>query len=437
MQAQPQINPETSLYRLLQAKKSSDVKDYGEKNRILRELLNKSPEEFVIDSDLNSRFSGITHVPTKFKIHVPRNIIPDAVKRQPPMMKSSSNLSWEDVPEQAMLYANAIRDTYKKVANALLPGTHAWINPYDNRVVVEKSGDVSISLEKEAIAHDICQPADNLSEGPPWILVKCARDMLASEFFGPVAKALMLRPSRFSDAIGGATPLASMLAGGVLSAGLGYGAGTIAESLAPSVFEKGRLRKNLAILGGVAGTIPGAGLAALGASTWNSPLNPDRNKSSWRAFTTPNVLFGSPKTVSPIKQAAAALAAIQPEITESMQKAADEFGGMGQSISLEPIPVDAFNRLVLNDPFTPTPMQYATLGLINAASNIGGPSRFVSPMDIARVGMGMGAGYVQASIGGRVLGALAGLTPQAQKTLQTAGVIAGAVKSVIPGLFGG
>jgi hypothetical protein len=120
-----------------------------------------------------------------------------------------------------------------------------------------------------------------------------------------------------------------------------------------------------------------------------------------------------------------------------MQKAADEFGGMGQSISLEPIPVDAFNRLVLNDPFTPTPMQYATLGLINAASNIGGPSRFVSPMDIARVGMGMGAGYVQASIGGRVLGALAGLTPQAQKTLQTAGVIAGAVKSVIPGLFGG
>jgi hypothetical protein len=58
-------------------------------------------------------------------------------------------------------------------------------------------------------------------------------------------------------------------------------------------------------------------------------------------------------------------------------------------------------------------------------------------MDIARVGMGMGAGYVQASIGGRVLGALAGLTPQAQKTLQTAGVIAGAVKSVIPGLFGG
>jgi hypothetical protein len=58
-------------------------------------------------------------------------------------------------------------------------------------------------------------------------------------------------------------------------------------------------------------------------------------------------------------------------------------------------------------------------------------------MDIARVGMGMGAGYIQASIGGRVLGALAGLTPEAQRTLQNAGVVAGAVKSVVPGLFGG
>ena len=60
----------------------------------------------------------------------------------------------------------------------------------------------------------------------------------------------------------------------------------------------------------------------------------------------------------------------------------------------------------------------------------------ITPMDIARVGLGMGAGYVQATVGGKVLGALAGLTPQAQKTLQTAGVVAGALKSVVPGLFG-
>lgn len=438
---QPQLskvrNPKSDLYLLLQAKKMSDERNYEEKNKILRGMLEKYPDEFTIDSDLNNKFVGITHLPTTFKIHVPRHIIPALVKRQAPTMKSANNLSWQDVPEQAVVYANAVRDTYNKVAKALLPGTYAWINPYDSRVVVDKSGDVSICLEKEAIAHDVCQPMDSLSEGPPWIMIKSARDLLMSDVFGPVAQTLMLKPSRFSNAIGGATPLASMLAGGLLSAGLGYGAGALAETLAPRVFEKGKTRKRLAALGGVLGAIPGAGLGALGMSTWGSKLNPERDRSSWNAFVRPNVLFGSPATVaSPINKAAEALRTIQPEISEEMQKAADMFGGMAPSISLEPIPVDAFNRLVLNDPFTPPNMQAATLGVVNAASNLNGPSRFVSPMDIARIGLGMGAGYVQATIGGKVLGALAGVTPEAQRTLQNVGVVAGAIKSVVPGLFG-
>jgi hypothetical protein len=531
-------NPKSDLYLLLRAKKMSDEKNYDEKNNILRGMLEKYPDEFVIDSDLNSNISGITHLPTSFKIHVPRHIIPTSIKRQAPTMKSANNLSWEDVPEQAVLYADAVRQTYNKVASALLPGTYAWINPYDNRVVVDKSGDVSTCLEKEAIAHDVCQPQDSLNEGPPWIMIKSARDLLMSDVFGPVAQTLMIKPSKFSNAIGGASPLASMLAGGLLSAGLGYGAGALAETIAPRVFERNKTRKRLAALGGILGAIPGLGLGALGMSTWDSKYNPDRGKSSWNAFIQPNVLYGSPKTANPpqsaagallaslpkpannqpapapafnfnqkqyphlggltanrpiekwfdpynedhirhfygtsgdysfmnpenprqrfsgsaygtgvpvtpeiprikkstfINKAAECLAAIQPEISAEMQKAADMFGGMAPSISLEPIPVDAFNRLVLNDPFTTAPMQAATLGVVNAASNLGGPSRFVSPMDIARIGMGMGAGYVQAAIGGKVLGALAGVTPEAQRTLQNAGIVAGAIKSVVPGLFG-
>ena len=440
-------DPKSALNILLKAKKFSDEKNYEEKNKILRGMMEQYPDEFVIDSVLNNKYVGITHVPTSFKIHVPRNIIPPSVKWQVPTMKSANNLTWDDVPDQVLVYANAVRDTYYKVANALLPGTYAWINPFDSRVVVEKSGHVSTCLEKEAIAHDICQPEDSLTEGPPWIMVKSARDLLMSDVFGPAAKMLMLKPSRFSNAIGGPTPLAAMLAGGLLSAGVGYGAGTIAESLAPGVFEKNKSRKRLAMLAGALGTLPGAGLGALGMSTWDSKYNPERDKGSWRAFIRPNVIYGNPVNAQPqgnsfINKASACLKAIQPEISEEMQNAADMFGGGfgggfgAPSISLEPIPVDAFNRLVLNDPFIAPPMQAATLGVVNAASNIGGPSRYVSPMDIARIGLGMGAGYVQATIGGKVLGALAGLTPEAQKTLQTAGVIAGAVKSVVPGLFG-
>lgn len=450
MQPQQNRNPKSDLYLLLQAKKMSDERNYDEKNKILRGLLEKYPNEFLIDSDLNNKFVGITHVPTSFKIHVPRHIIPPLTKRQEPTMKSANNLSWSDVPEQSLLYADAVRSTFNKVAKALIPGTYAWVNPFDNRVVVDKSGVVSTLLEKEAIAHDISQPEDNLSEGPPWILVKCARDLLLKDVFGPVGKAFMLTPSKFSDMIGGPSPLASSIAGGLLTAGLGYGAGALAENLAPRVFEKGRLRKTLAMLGGAAGAAPGLLLGGIGASTWDSPLNPDRHKSPWNALITPNVLFGSPKTTYPlppmpepppmpgmsnIKASAAALEAVKPEISDEMQKAANMFKS-SDFFSLDPVPVDAFNRVVLNDPFLPPNYQAATLGIVNAASNLRGSSGFVTPMDIARIGLGMGAGYVQASVGGKVLGALAGLTPEAQRTLQAAGVVAGAVKTVVPGLFG-
>ena len=117
-----------------------------------------------------------------------------------------------------------------------------------------------------------------------------------------------------------------------------------------------------------------------------------------------------------------------------MKKSADFFNGGG--FSIERIPVDSFNRMIVQDPFSPPNMQAATMGIVNAADHLSGGSGFISPMDIARVGMGMGAGYMQASIGGKVLGALVGLTPQAQGYLQQAGVVAGALKSVIPGLFG-
>jgi hypothetical protein len=148
------------------------------------------------------------------------------------------------------------------------------------------------------------------------------------------------------------------------------------------------------------------------------------------------VLYGSPHTTPPIIKASQALAELQPNISSEMSKAADFFNNNQSIFGLEPVPVDAFNRLVLNDPFTPSYLQAATMGVVGAANNMRGNTGFITPMDIARVGLGMGAGYVQATLGGKVLGALVGLTPQAQRTLQGAGVVAGAIKAVVPGFFG-
>jgi hypothetical protein len=439
MQTQLQRNPKSDLYLLLQAKSFSDARNYHEKNKILRNMMTERPEDFLVDSSLNRRFVGVTHVPTSFKVHAPLDIVPSTVKRQENMDKSAANDQWRHVPALMAAYVKSARFMYEKIARALLPGMQVWLSPVSEKVLVDSrlgrdSGDVSTALEKAGVDHKPGRP--NLEY--PWVMVKRADSTRISSIVGPVAQAMAIKPSKFTNYIGGATPLASMLAGGTLAAGLGYGAGAIAETVAPEVFQKNTLRKRLATLGGVLGAAPGAALGFAGMHTWNSPHNPHRDRSSWNAFTSPNVLYGNPPTIGrpDISKSAAALKAVQPAISEEMQKVANMFAPFQDQISLSPIPVDSFNRLVMADPFTPPPLQSATMGLVGAADSYRGNSGFITPMDIARVGLGMGAGYVQATIGGKVLGALAGLTPQAQKSLQSAGVVAGALKSVVPGMFG-
>lgn len=434
--APPKTNLKSNLHLLIKAKKMSDARNFPEKNKILGNLFMTNPDEFVIDSELNDKFVGITHVPTAFRIHAPRNIIPYTIKKQDAIEKIASDLIWSYVPEQVATYIYAAKPAYEKIAKTLFRGMQAWLSPVSGEVIVSSrgpfpSGDVSNLLKQAGIGNTIGRP--DLNEA--WILVKSAGwgDTPISSIAGPIAQAFMLKPSKFSDSVGGATPLASMLAGGALTAGLGYGAGWLAEKVAPGIFQKGKTRKRLAIIGGLLGTLPGAISGGMGMASWDNPQNPDRNSSSFNAFTSPHPLYGAGSSLT---KASWALAQIQPEISEEMEKSSSMFDHYQGFTALEPIPVDAFNRLVMNDPFSNQAMQSATMGLVGAANNVGGSSGFITPMDIARVGMGMGAGYVQASIGGRVLGALVGLTPQAQGYLQQAGVVAGALKAIIPGMFG-
>lgn len=430
MQLETERNPKADLHRLLLAKQMSDGRNYHEKNKILRKLFMERPEDFIIDSDLNKKFVGVTHVPTSFKVHAPRDIIPYTVSRQEGLNKIAEDLAWQYVPELVNTYISSSKRLYEKIARAISPNMHAWLSPISGKVLTP-SGDVSTFLTKQGVANKVSRP--NLEH--PWILVKAASATISS-ILRPISQAAMITPSRFASHFGGPTPLASMVAGGALAAGLGYGAGALAENVAPDVFEKGKLRKRLAILGGALGAAPGAALGVIGASTWDNKLNPDRGSSRWNALTTPNVLYGSPHTTPPIIKASQVLAELQPDISSEMSKAADFFNNNQSIFGLEPVPVDAFNRLVLNDPFTPSYLQAATMGVVGAANNMRGNTGFITPMDIARVGLGMGAGYVQATLGGKVLGALVGLTPQAQRTLQGAGVVAGAIKAVVPGFFG-
>lgn len=69
------------LTRLIEAKKLSDQRNYEAKNRIISELLNKSPGQFKVDSSLNEKYVGITHKPSGFKIHTQRKLIPEGIEK--------------------------------------------------------------------------------------------------------------------------------------------------------------------------------------------------------------------------------------------------------------------------------------------------------------------------------------------------------------------
>jgi hypothetical protein len=68
------------LQKLIEAKKLSDKNEYGKKNEVLAELLKKYPKEFKIDSSLNSKYVGLTHKPSGFRIHAPRTLIPIGIE---------------------------------------------------------------------------------------------------------------------------------------------------------------------------------------------------------------------------------------------------------------------------------------------------------------------------------------------------------------------
>jgi len=62
------------LSALLEAKRHSDQRNYEAKADIMRRLMTKFPSQFEVDSP-DDHYPGITHTPTKFKMHVPSSVV--------------------------------------------------------------------------------------------------------------------------------------------------------------------------------------------------------------------------------------------------------------------------------------------------------------------------------------------------------------------------
>lgn len=76
-----EVKSAADMRALMQARRHSAQakEEYKKKTAIMAAALASYPSEFIVDQD--GRMSGITHLPTGFRIHVPREIIPKSVKR--------------------------------------------------------------------------------------------------------------------------------------------------------------------------------------------------------------------------------------------------------------------------------------------------------------------------------------------------------------------
>lgn len=371
------------------------------------------------------------------------------------------SLCWQDVPNQACRLAKSAVGTFVTLRELLphLPdiGATVWYNPDKEKLSI--SYPVGTDSEKVASVYIACRQVpgvERIEQGyfhsppanEPNILVK--RALNNSSVFGPVASTMQLKPSWFSSLYGGPNPLAATLAGGLLGAGVGWGAGRLAEVVLPDKYvKKGPLSRTTAVLGGLMGAIPGAYWGFNNMRGHDDPVK-RWSLSSWLSrypYTDPPQ--PAPPELPPGEEHQASdrfaelkehlqksLPAEALELSEEWTKAADETGSdMTQNIA-----VDQFNRLVWNDlrsqgGFTDAPLAAATTGLVQAASLSQGGTNWISPYDVARIGVGMGSGYYSGLVVGRALGALAGLKPEAQQALQQGGMWAGFLGNVVPLAF--
>lgn len=287
------------------------------------------------------------------------------------------------------------------------------------------------------------------NEVGPVLITKRAFELMP--FINQLPKALGAGMDTVQKAVGGPNPLTATLLGGALGAGLGYGGGWLANKLAPTYIGEDAARK-WAIMGGLGmGAIPAfihgyPNVKELGAKGWITPSRYQGRQGG--ADTAETLVAPENRTPAmeqelqdardydrahpPIKETLAAacdLFGIIPEDDLFVEKAADYAGA-----ALGAIPTDMWGRVIMYDPYLDDGSKAVASGLPYSASAASG-SKWVSPMDVARVagntalGTGIGWGI------GQVAKTFLGFTPEAQTQLQRAGMLAGAVRGVL-GMLG-
>ena len=327
---------------------------------------------------------------------------------------------WKEVPARvAELLPLALRikaASLKAAADTGLSGsTYVTWRPDTDLVTVYTPGNLPASVREkyaQVLGRDctFAVPAD-VNVDTDIIVKRAAIDFIA-------------KPFDFAQkALGGPTPLTNALVTGLAGSGIGYGAGTLMENLFPERYlERGKLRRTLAITG----LLPGLGLGAMNAATNSAVMGvnyptgwvtrndaiergqvPAIKTSAWP--TDPNLVPGDTGLAEPSIDVRRMNDAIWNDARKGM------YNGFAQH----------------------TPPAYAATasGFMTGLST-GVQSPIIRPIDVINGIASAGVGLATATVAGKALSALAGITPAAQEKLQDMGMWGGMMHAIVPAMLG-
>lgn len=374
-----------------------------------------------------------------------RQKLKQVVRKLPKLSSGYGHVFWHPQDKTIWLVAGD-SDEYKD------------IQPLENRLrAIPGVADVRVESEYGPYGDDA------------WVRIKSAS-------FG-----LMNLPYRMAGTLtGGPSAFSNALVSGLLGGGAGYATGAVLENLLPEEYvERGNLRQNLAMLGGLGGVaahVPQAltnaeiNRKATGHPHWfrsffqgDAAQQMSPHELDWRN----HYLGGQPKKAN--WQKVQALLAELPKpparvaaACDSFAKYADSAGLYGSNnVPLKPVPVDAFNNAIWNDvhngsrssqsnfygtrsPYsdnsdgfhTPPVNAAAATGLVTGIQQMYGGTPTLSPMHFVRGLANAGIDMATARVAGGVLGTLGGLTPKAQQQLQQMGLWSGLIRGVTSSVLG-
>ena len=311
------------------------------------------------------------------------------------------------------------------------------------------------------------------SSAPAWIRIKSS-----------AALSLLNAPYQAAGKLtGGPSPLSNMIVSGLLGGGLGYGAGMLAENLLPEEYvERGRFRKVLAAMGGLAGAglhVPEMmankgisetagkplGAAALWRPTNKVPMAPHELdlRNNYYGLEKQNAVWDDMRRVAAMlpQPSELFLRSSLGFVKEAFGTDSPSSGVFGNHVPLRPVVVDSFNNAIWNDvhngmpssqanPFgtrspngsnednmhTPPYVGAAAAGLVSGIQQMHGGTPVLSPSHFISGLANAGVDLATAKFAGGILGALGGLTPTAQKQIQNMGLWGGFIRGVTGSVLG-